>query len=358
MPRVPSLEVVMRGRRGTFELDVELDVPASGVTAVFGRSGCGKTTLLRAVAGLDRMQGRVKVAGQSWQDDDHFLPPDQRSVGYVFQEAALLPHLSVRGNLEYAVRRAKTARIGRARVIEGLALEELLERRPSELSGGERQRVALGRALLRSPELLLMDEPLAALDLQARAAILGHLERLRDELSIPVLYVTHATDEVARLADRVVWLDGGRVRGVAPPEALFARLELGAMLGDDAAAFIPTRVLRHDDGYHLSELETAWGILFVPRLTAAVGAPVRLRVRARDVSIALGREHKTSILNVFAARVAELTVVTPGELLVQLVCPSDSEQRLLARLTQKSAHEIGLRPGLEVYAQVKGVSVR
>src|SRR5690606_2484286 len=136
--------------------------------------------------------------------------------------------------------------------------------------GGERQRVALGRALLRSPELLLMDEPLAALDLEARAVILGHLERLRDELSIPVLYVTHATDEVARLADRVVWLEQGRVRGVASPEVLFAELELGVSLGDDAAAFVPARVLHHDDGYHLSELETAWGTLFVPRSTAAV----------------------------------------------------------------------------------------
>lgn len=353
-----SLEVVVRGRRGAFELDVELELPATGVTAIFGRSGCGKTTLLRAVAGLERMQGHVRVAGKSWQEADLFLPPDQRLVGYVFQEAALLPHLTVRGNLEYAHRRAKTRRIGQAEVIEWLALQELLERRPSELSGGERQRVAVGRALLRSPELLLMDEPLAALDLQARAAILGHLERLRDELSIPVLYVTHATDEVARLADRVVWLDSGRVRGVASPEALFARLELGASLGDDAAAFVPARVHHHDDSYHLSELETAWGVLLVPRLTAAVGASVRLTVRARDVSVALGREHRTSILNVFAARVADLTPVSPGEVLVRLVCPTDPDQAVLARLTQKSVHEIGLRPGLELYAQVKGVSVR
>ncbi|HEY6726779.1 MAG TPA: molybdenum ABC transporter ATP-binding protein [Polyangiaceae bacterium] len=353
-----SLEVVVRGRRGAFELDVKLELPAAGVTAIFGRSGSGKTTLLRAVAGLERMQGRVKVAGSIWQAGDHFLPADRRSVGYVFQEAALLPHLTVRGNLEYAQRRARTQRIRQADVVEWLALHELMERRPSALSGGERQRVAMGRALLRGPELLLMDEPLAALDLQARAAILAHLDRLRDELSIPVLYVTHATDEVARLADRVAWLDGGRVRGVAAPEVLFGSPELGASLGDGAAAFVPARVLRHDDVYHLSELEAAWGLLLVPRLTAAVGASVRVRVRARDVSVALGREHKTSILNVFAARVAEVTPVSPGEVLVRLVCPSDPAQAVLARLTQKSVHEIGLRAGLEVYAQVKGVSVR
>ncbi|HEU5072845.1 MAG TPA: molybdenum ABC transporter ATP-binding protein [Polyangiaceae bacterium] len=353
-----SLEIVVRGRRGFFELDVELELPAKGVTAIFGRSGCGKTSLLRAVAGLERMQGRVSVGGKCWQAGEQFLPPDQRSVGYVFQEAALLPHLSVRGNLEYASRRCPAPRIDQPRVVEWLALHELLERRPAELSGGERQRVAVARALLRSPELLLMDEPLAALDLQARAAILGHLEKLFDEISVPVLYVTHATDEVARLADRVVWLDAGRVRSVATPEVLFAELEVGAWLGDDAATFVSARVLRHDDGYHLSELETSWGILFVPRLAAAVGASVRLRLRARDISIALGREQKTSILNVFAARVAESLPVGPGEVLVQLACPSDPTQQVLARVTRKSAEEMGLGRGLQVWAQVKGVSVR
>ena len=353
-----SLEIVMRGRRGSFELDVELDLPATGVTAIFGRSGCGKTTLLRALAGLERMQGRVRVGAKIWQQGDQFLPPEQRLVGYVFQEAALLPHLSVRGNLEYALKRATTARIGLSQAVEWLALHELLERRPAQLSGGERQRVAMARALVRNPELLLMDEPLAALDLEARAAILGHLERLFDELSVPVLYVTHATDEVARLAQRVVWLDAGRVRAVAPPEVLFARLELGASLGDDAAAFVRARVLRHDDAYHLSELETAWGTLFVPRLTAAVGALVRLRLRARDVSIALGPEDKSSILNVFAAQIAELTSVSAAEVLVRLTCPSDPDQAVLARLTRKSVDELGLSPGREVYARVKGVSVR
>lgn len=353
-----SIEVVVRGRRGSFELDVELELPATGVSAIFGRSGCGKTTLLRAVAGLERMQGRVSVAGALWQAGDHFSSPERRSVGYVFQEAALLPHLTVRGNLDYALRRAKQRRVGVAEVIEWLALGALLERPAPALSGGERQRVAIARALLRGPELLLMDEPLAALDLQARGAILGHLERLRDELDIPVLYVTHATDEVARLADRVVWLDEGRVRTVAAPDALFARFEFGAALGDDAVAFVPARVLGHDDRYHLSKLDAAWGPLFVPRLTAPVGASVRLHVRARDVSIALGREHKSSILNVFRARVADSTPMRPGEVLVRLVCPSDPEQAVWARLTQKSADELGLQQGLEVYAQVKGVSVR
>lgn len=353
-----TLALAIRGRRGSFELEVEFDTPLSGVTAVFGRSGSGKTTLLRALAGLERMQGRVVVGGKVWQDARHFLPPEQRQVGYVFQEAALLPHLSVQGNLAYARKRAKTQRISPPQVVDWLGLQHLIERMPSQLSGGERQRVALARALVQSPDLLLMDEPLASLDLSARDVILGHLERLHDELAVPVLYVTHATDEVARIADRVVWLDQGRVRGVASPEALFAELEMGVSLGDDATAFVPARVLRHDDIYHLSELETAWGVLFVPRLTALVGSPARLRIRARDVSLALGREQKTSILNAFAARVGELLPVSAAEVLVRLSCPSAPEQAVLARLTKKSADEMGLRDGLEVYARVKSVSVR
>jgi len=353
-----TLEIAIRGRRGSFELAVEFEAPLTGVTAIFGRSGSGKTTLLRALAGLERMRGRVVVGGRVWQDAGRFLPPEERLVGYVFQEAALLPHLSVRGNLAYARKRAKSQRVSPPQVVDWLGLHDLLDRMPSQLSGGERQRAALARALVRSPELLLMDEPLASLDLSARDAILGHLERLHDELAVPVLYVTHATDEVARLADRVAWIDQGRVRSVAAPEVLFAELEMGAALGDDAAAFVPARVLRHDDTYHLSELETAWGVLFVPRLTAVVGAPARIRIRARDVSIALGREHKTSILNVFAARVGELLPVSAAEVLVRLCCPAAPEQAVLARVTKKSADAMGLGDGLEVYACVKGVSVR
>ena len=353
-----TLAIALRGRRGSFELEVEFDAALAGVTAIFGRSGSGKTTLLRAVAGLERMQGRVVVGGKIWQDADHFLAPEERLVGYVFQEAALLPHMSVQGNLAYARKRAKSQRVSPAQVVDWLELHHLLDRMPSQLSGGERQRVALARALVRSPELLVMDEPLASLDLPARDAILGHLERLHDELAVPVLYVTHATDEVARLADRVVWLDQGRVRGVASPEALFAELEMGESLGDDAAAFVPARVLRHDESYHLSELETAWGVLFVPRLTVGVGAPARIRIRARDVSIALGCEHKTSILNVFRARIGEVLPVSAAEVLVRLSCPSAPEQAVLARLTKKSADEMALHDGLEVYARVKGVSVR
>lgn len=353
-----TLDIALQGRRGSFDLDVCFEVPAMGVTAIFGRSGSGKTTVLRAVAGLERMQGRVSIAGQSWQDGEHFLAPEQRLVGYVFQEAALLPHLSVRGNLEYALRRARTPRTSLLDAIEWLALERLLERRAVDLSGGERQRVAIARALLRGPALLLMDEPLAALDVAARDVILGHLEHLRDELRVPVLYVTHATDEVARLADRVVWLEGGRVRDVAPPEALFARLDMGTQLGEDAATFVSARVIRHDHAYHLTELESAWGVMFVQRLNADSGSLVRVRLRARDISIALHEEQQTSILNVFAARVRGLLPVTAGEVLVQLECPSDPEQAVLARVTKKSVDDLGLRQGLEVYARVKGVSVR
>jgi molybdate transport system ATP-binding protein len=260
-------------------------------------------------------------------------------------------------NLAYARERARTGAVSDA-VVEGLELAPLLDRRPDSLSGGERQRVAIARALLSNPLLLLMDEPLSALDVAARARSLDLLERLRAELSIPMLYVTHAVDEAARLADRVAWLDAGRVLTVASPDAVFSRLDVGRELGDEAGGLIRARVAHHDDDYTLTELESDFGRLFVHRLDAPIGKSVLLRVRARDVSISLEREAKSSILNELATRVVELQPFGRGEVLVRLECPADPEQRLLARVMKKSAEELGLRPGLDVYARVKGVTLR
>lgn len=353
-----DIEIALHGSRGNFGVEVEFRLPARGVSAVFGSSGAGKTTLLRALAGLERMSGRVRVADQLWQSESHFRLPEARRVGYVFQEAALLPHLSVRENLGYAHRRAAGHRVGIDEVVDWLELGRLLHRSTLDLSGGERQRVAIARAIVSNPVLLLLDEPLAALDAKAKDGILGRLERIRDELRIPVIYVTHSLDEVARLADRVVWLDGGKVRALDRPEDLFARLDVGVAMDEQAASLVPARLSRHDDAYHLSELDTAWGMVRVRRMAAKPGALVRLQVRARDVSIALEHEPNTSILNAFPADVVELREVGPGEVLVRLECPGDAHQALLARVTEKSVNELGLRSALRVYARVKSVSVR
>jgi len=356
------VEIDLTGRRGDFALEARLDVPAKGVTVVFGRSGSGKTTLLRAVAGLTQMAGRVAVGGVLWQDAGvgTFLPPERRRVGYVFQESLLFPHLSVRGNLEYARRRASTdALAGRlADVMGGLAIEPLLDRSPAGLSGGERQRVAIARALLSNPALLLLDEPLSALDSAARSDIVTLLETLFSELPLPVLYVTHAVEEASRLADRVAWLDAGRVRALGAPDQVFGRIDVAAALGDDASGLIRARVERHDDHYALTELRSDFGTLHVHRLRAPVGKQILLRARARDVSIALEREANSSIMNVFATEVVELSTVTPGETLVRLACPTAREQTLLARVMTKSADDLGLAPGLRVFARVKGVTLR
>jgi len=359
---VGEIAVRLSGRRGSFELDVDLSVPAAGVSVLFGKSGSGKTTLLRSIAGLERMAGTARIGSTTLQDDasGRFLPVPQRRVGYVFQEALLFPHLSVAQNLAYASDRARPGTDRRAldSVVEGLALSALLPRRPDSLSGGERQRVAIARALLSNPLLLLMDEPLSALDAAARARSLDLLERLRTELSIPMLYVTHSVDEAARLADRVAWLDAGSVIAVDSPDAIFSRLDVGRELGDEAGGLIRARVARHDDDDMLSELESDFGTLYVHRFAAPLGKSVLLRVRARDVSISLEREAKSSILNVLATRVAALEPFGRGEVLVGLACPADPDQMLLARVMKRSAEDLGLRPGLDVYARVKGVTLR
>tara|TARA_R110001583_G_scaffold152323_1_gene304120 strand:- start:103 stop:1194 length:1092 start_codon:yes stop_codon:yes gene_type:complete len=339
-----------------FCLDVELRLPAQGVTALFGRSGSGKTTLLRCLAGLQRADsGRLIVGGQIWQNSCRFVPPHRRPIGYVFQEASLLPHLSVKQNLCFGlVRAVKPARIDYQQVVELLAIGPLLERMPDKLSGGERQRVAIGRALLSQPQLLLMDEPLSALDTEGKQQILPYLQRLARTLAIPTVYVSHSLDEVCRLADRVLYLEEGRVADQGPLTEVVARLPLGRQLGQESAV-VEARLLAHDAGHGLSYLDLQGQRLSINLRSAALGEVIRVRIPARDVAISLTRIQGSSMLNTLPARVTDFEPFTDGvRMLIRLHC---GDAQLLSKITRKSFQLLGIRRGLEVYAQIKTVSL-
>ena len=347
--------------RPGFRLEADLLLPGRGITALFGPSGSGKTTLLRCVAGLERAQGAlVRIAGQVWQDDSQalFLPTWQRSLGYVFQESSLFDHLDVRGNLEYGQRRTparKEAAIALAAAIDLLGIGNLLQRRPQQLSGGERQRVAIARALATQPLLLLLDEPLASLDYARRRDILPWLERLRDELHIPMLYVTHAAEEVARLADTLVVLDQGRIVASGPAAEVLVRIDGPTVLGEDVGALLEGCVRERDERWHLARVEFSGGSLWLRDGGQPVGQRVRLRVLARDVSIALRQPHGSSIQNLLPCRVVAIAPEAhPSQVLVQLAC---GESLLLARVTARAADALSLTPGMDVWAQVKSVAL-
>jgi molybdate transport system ATP-binding protein len=346
-------------RNGDFSLEVSLALPGRGVTAIYGPSGSGKTTLLRCVAGLERASdGFLSVNGKVWQDGKtgSFMPVHMRPLGYVFQEASLFAHLDVQGNLDYGMQRvpASKRRVSLDQAIELLGIGQLLKRRSDTLSGGERQRVAIARALATSPSLLLMDEPLASLDVQRKAEILPYLERLHDELDIPVLYVSHSPDEVARLADHLVLLEAGRVLAAGPARELMTRMDLPMAHGDSAAAIIDATISRVEPEYHLSHADFSGGQISLLNPHLAVGQHVRVRIQARDVSLTLARQEGSSVLNMFAARVTGLSPDSPGQVMVALGAGGST---LLARITQKSADALGLAPGQQVFAQVKGVAV-
>jgi molybdate transport system ATP-binding protein len=342
---------------GDFTLDAQLSVPSRGVTALFGPSGSGKTTLLRAMAGLEYCPGcYLKVGDEIWQDTTKFVEPHHRALGYVFQEASMLMHLTVKKNLEYGFKRvpADQRRVSFEKAVTLLGVEPFLSRRPDELSGGERQRVAIARALLASPRLLLMDEPLASLDLAGKADILPFLDRLREELEIPLIYVSHSPDEVARLADYLVLLQGGKTIASGPISEIMTRIDLPLSHGTDAEAVVDARVAEHDDTYNLTYVEFPGGRFTVARKDLPLRHPVRLRVLARDVSLSLEHHAGTSILNIFPARVREIAEENPTQMMVRL---DAGGVPLLSRITRKSAINLALEPGKEVYAQVKTVAV-
>ena len=346
-----------------FALDVDLQLPGQGVTALFGPSGCGKTTLLRAVAGLTRPRpGRIVISGDVWQDDQAGLwrPTHKRPLGVVFQEASLFAHLSVQGNLDFGLNRVPAAerQVSLTQAVELLGIGHLLERRPAQLSGGERQRVAIARALATSPRLLLMDEPLAALDAARKAEVLPWFERLARELRTPMLYVTHSLDEVARLADHLLLLKGGQAVAQGPVAELMSRLDIAQSHGDGAGALIDGVVELIDPDYHLLQVRFAGGTIHCVQPPGAhqrqPGQRARLRVQARDVSLTLQAAHDTSILNVLPATVRSLAEDGPAQTLVALDVAGTP---LLARVTRKSAEALRLAPGQPVFAQIKSVAV-
>src|SRR5450830_1574095 len=320
------IDVRLHLKYSAFALEVDLHLPGRGVTALYGHSGSGKTTCLRCIAGLERAEdGFVQVNDEVWQDSRSglFVPPHKRALGYVFQEASLFAHLSVRANLEFGLRRIPRAqrRVDMAHATQLLGIGHLLDRHPQHLSGGERQRIGIARALLTSPQLLLMDEPLAALDSQRKNEILPYLERLHDELDIPVLYVSHAQDEVARLADHIVLLSDGKALASGPIGETLARLDLPLALGDDAGVVIEGTVSAYDDQYQLLTLQLPGSLLSirVPHSPMTEGQVLRIKVQARDVSLNVQAEEHSSILN-------RLPVTLTEEI------PADNSAHVLIRL--------------------------
>ena len=345
-------------RREDFSLQMASSVPGRGVTALFGRSGCGKTTLLRCIAGLERqVRGHLRVQGEVWQDAQHFRKPEQRPIGYVFQEGRLFPHLNVQRNLEYGLRRipATERQIQPAEVVDLLGLGELTQRLPDELSGGQRQRVAIGRALLTSPRVLLMDEPLAALDAISKAEIMPYLERLHGELAIPVLLVSHSLEEVSRLADHMLLLDGGRLQAEGPLQEMLTRPDLPLAHSANASAVLAATVLEHGED-HMSVLACEGGQqLLVSREDIETGQQVRARILARDVALALQAPQESSVCNCLPVRISEISDDPhPGHVLLRLDLDG---QTLLSRITRRSCERLALTQGKAVYALIKGITL-
>lgn len=351
-----SLSVDIGHQLPGFRLDVQFEAPG-GVTALFGRSGAGKTTVVNAVAGLLRPdRGRITLDGDILFDaGQRHLPPHKRRLGYVFQGARLFPHLSVRGNLSYGLRFAR-GRDGPALedVCDLLGLATLLERRPAALSGGEQQRVAIGRALLSRPRMLLMDEPLAALDMARKAEILPYLERLRDETGVPILYVSHSVAEVARLATTVVVMEDGRVARSGAAETVLSDPQMVRQLGvREAGAVLPAQVVQHhSDG--LTELAISGGRLFLPQTAQPPGSRTRVRILAQDVILSEQVPQGISAVNILPVQVTGLREGTGPGVICQLQCGSD---HLLARITRRSADALAIRPGRRMHAVIKAVSI-
>lgn len=358
-----DIEVAFKGQLGGFPLDARFAAPGHGITALFGPSGCGKTSVLRCIAGLQRLNGTCRVGGEIWQDENTFLPPHKRRVGYVFQEASLFPHMSVRSNLLYSshgkVLPPAEGRVGFDEVIDLLGLEHLMARAPQHLSGGERQRVAIGRALLSQPRLLLMDEPLSALDRQTRDEILPFLERLHEALAIPVLYVTHDLFEAERLADELVLMRAGGVIASGPLGAIQSDTSLPLALQREAAVSLDAVVKGFDEQYGLLKLDVLGAVFLVPgRQRLEAGTRLRLRVGAGDVSIALEKPAATSILNVLPARIRSARTVDEREMILLLGLGEDGAgDGLLARITRRSWDVLGLSEGTAIHAQVKSASL-
>ena len=355
-----TLHINMQVTAGAFRLSVAETLPMEGCTAVFGPSGAGKSTLLRGLAGFQKTTGRIQCEETLWLDSSHGtdMPAHRRRLGYVFQQGQLFPHLNVAGNLRYAQRRAdsKTS-MQWDRVVKALELGGMLARGVLSLSGGERQRVALGRALLSAPRLLLLDEPLSALDNQRKAEILPFLERTKDEFRLPMLYVSHSLDEVTRLADRVLVLADGEVKALGETVSVLERLDVQSLTGTfEAGAIVTATTLDHDQSRLLTSLRFGDAVITMPLLPHLLpGQIVRLRIRSRDVAIALQRTEGISIRNVVAARI--LDVVTDATSPYAEVLLEAGSEHLRARITRAAAEDLALSTGLAVYALIKSVAL-
>lgn len=359
MTEPAGITAKFRGTLGRFSLDADFEAPARGVTGLFGPSGCGKTTMLRCIAGLQRLQpGFCSVNGDVWQDEAIFRPPHMRPIGYVFQEASLFPHLSVMRNLLYGARKTDQGEIRFDEVTELLGLAALLDRSPRNLSGGERQRVAIGRALLSQPKLLLMDEPLSALDRTTKEEVLPFLERLHETLLLPVIYVSHDMAEVERLADHLVLMEAGRVIASGSLTELQSDPALPLMKARDAAVSLDAIVEHYDAAYGLVSLSVAGGSFVVPAPPVATGSSRRLRVFAGDVSLAREKPLQSTIVNVLPARILAVTASGEHEITALLgLGPQGNGAKLLARVTRRSWELLELTEGTDIYAQVKAVAL-
>lgn len=343
----------------SFQLDVDLKLPNSGVTVLFGESGSGKTSVLRCIAGLQKpVFSHLKINDTVWQDSANnlFLPAYQRPVGYVFQQANLFPHLTVSENIAFGIKRLrrldKPAAL--ADLVDLLGIAPLLKRYPAKLSGGEQQRVAIARALALNPEILLLDEPLAALDLKRKQEVLPYLQTLQQSLQIPVIYITHSLTEMAQLADYLVLLANGRVMAAGELSSTLTQIDLPWAQQRDASVVWPVTLVEQDNQEQLSKVSFAGGELYLPLINAPLGKLLRLQIFARDVSISLNYPAASSILNIIPATITEIKPLEPGQVLLKLTI---GDSILLAHITNKSSHLLNLSVGREVYVQIKGTSV-
>jgi len=353
-----TLSVAVEHDLGAFSLDAQFAC-GEGVTALFGQSGAGKTTVVNAIAGLVRpRKGRIALNGETLFDAnrDIHVPARKRRFGYVFQEGRLFPHLTVQQNLTYSrLFGGEDSSTGLGHIVELLGLRDLLGRRPAQLSGGEKQRVAIGRALLARPRMLLLDEPLASLDAPRRNEVMKYIELMRDEVRIPIIYVSHSVEEVVRLAATVVLMAAGKVAAVGSVEEIMGRPDLRAAAGVfEGGTVIDARVVGQDMQYDLATLAFDGGTLTVTNLDALIGEPVRVRIRARDVSIALDPLSRVSIQNVLRGKIAAIGAVRDGIVDVSIAVGTST---LRSRITQRAAAQLALAPGLEVYAMIKAVSL-
>jgi len=350
------IECKIKIKLDSFTLDANFSIPDKGVTVIFGSSGSGKTSLLRALAGLERAQnGFLKIGDSIWQDSKNFVLTHNRQIGYVFQDTTLFDHLNVQGNLDYGLKRSSnTEKEFINSILNLLDIKTLLNRSTAQLSGGEKQRVAIARALLIKPKILLMDEPLSALDIKRKQEILPYLDALHNDLDIPIIYVTHSPDEASRLADYLLLLDKGKVIGSGPINNMLTRFDLPMSHGSEATSLVEAKVISRETEFDLIHLEFPGGEFIVPDNRLPIGSNVRLRVSARDVSLTKDKQIDTSILNIFPAIVDEMSPEGKAQIMVRLKI---KDITLLTLITKKSAKILNLKNGSKVFAQIKSAAI-